>query len=266
MRPRLERSVGRRVFGTDPDTYESARPGHADGVFVVLQERCGLGPGCKVLEIGPGTGQATRRLLALGAAPLVALEPDPRLAEYLRGRLGAAVEIRETALEDADLESDFDLAVAASSFHWVEEGQGLAKLNGALAPGGWVALWWTLFGDESRPDPFRTAVDPLFEDVPKGPSAAGEGTPSYARDVEGRFAALAEAGFVDAGHDEFPWSRSWDAAGIRALHASFSPVITLEDERRRRLLDEVERVAREDFGDRVEKPLVTSLFTARRPD
>jgi len=30
------------------------------------------------------------------------------------------------------------------------------------------------------------------------------------------------------------------------------------------LLDRVERIAREDFGDRVSRPLVTSLFTARK--
>ena len=56
----------------------------------------------------------------------------------------------------------------------------------------------------------------------------------------------------------------WDSAGIRGLHATFSPIIALGQEHRKRLLDAVEHVAREEFGDRVEKPLVASLYTARK--
>jgi SAM-dependent methyltransferase len=267
MRPRLERSVGRHFFGTDPETYDAARPGHADEVYDILRVRCDLRPGSSVLEIGPGTGQATRRLLELGASPLIAIEPDPALAEYLRSALGDQVEVRPTTLEDVVLEpAAFDLAAAASSFHWVEEDVSLAKLRDALRPGGWVAIWWTLFGDETRPDPFRTAVDPLFVDIPHSPSGPRqEGGPSHGRDTEMRLAALGRAGFEQLGHDEMPWMRTWDSKGIRGLYSTFSPIIALEPERRREFLDSVERVAEIDFGGLVEKPLVTSLYTARNP-
>ncbi len=36
------------------------------------------------LEVGAGTGTATRQLLELGANPLVAVDPDERLAAFLR--------------------------------------------------------------------------------------------------------------------------------------------------------------------------------------
>lgn len=207
----------------------------------------------------------TRRLLELGA-DVLAVEPDPRLAAFLRERLGARIALVEEALEDADLEPDaFDLAVAASSFHWVDEMTGLERLRRALRREGWIAIWWTSFGDETRPDPFMEAVQPLFDDVPHSPSAGREGRPSFARDVERRLAALAEACCDDAAEDEFRWSRTWNAAGIRDLYSTFSPIISLEPDRRTRLLDRVERIAREDFGDRVSRPLVTSLFTARKP-
>jgi SAM-dependent methyltransferase len=265
-RPTLDRSEGRRVFGLDPATYDAARPGHPDEVYAVLRERCGLRPGSHVLEIGPGTGQVTRRLLELGAAQLVAVEPDPGLAAFLRERFGEQVDLLESTLEDAVLVSGaFDLAVAASMFHWVDEPIGLERIRRALRPGGWVAIWWTNFGDETRPDPVREALDPLFDDVPHSPSAGLEGRPSFGRDAERRLAALTTAGFLDATHEEFRWSRVWDAAGIRGLYATFSPIIALAPDRRDALLDAVERIAREDFGDHVEKPLVTSLYTGRNP-
>ena len=266
MRPRVERSVGRRFFGSDPETYDAVRPGHAGEVYDILRERCEVRPGSKVIEIDPGTGQATRRLLDLGAAPLVAIEPDPLLADYLRAAFGSRTEVRVTALEDAALESgEYDLAAAASSFHWVDEEVGLKKLRAALRPGGWIAIWWTSFGDETRPDPFRLALDPLFEDVPHGPSGPAEGRPTFARDGELRLAALAKAGFEELRQDETRWTRTWDTEEIRGLYSTFSPLSVLEPDRRKELLDSVARIADTEFGGRVEKPLVTSLYTARRP-
>ncbi|MBA3688361.1 MAG: ribosomal RNA small subunit methyltransferase A [Chloroflexi bacterium] len=48
-----------------------------------------LVPGDRVVEVGPGLGVLTRRLLAAGAEVL-AVELDPRLAAYLRRELGGA--------------------------------------------------------------------------------------------------------------------------------------------------------------------------------
>lgn len=46
-----------------------------------------LAPGDRVVEVGPGLGVLTRRLLAAGAR-VMAVELDPRLAAYLRRELG----------------------------------------------------------------------------------------------------------------------------------------------------------------------------------
>ena len=51
-----------------------------------IVEAAELTPGDRVVEIGPGLGVLTRRLLAAGASVL-AVELDPRLARYLRREL-----------------------------------------------------------------------------------------------------------------------------------------------------------------------------------
>ena len=263
---KIAREEGRRLFGSDPAAYERARPGHAERVYEVLVERCELGPGTCTLEIGPGTGQATRRLLALGAEPLVALEPDAALAAYLRAAFGERVDVRETTLEAAELEPEaYDLAAAASSFHWVDEGAGLTRLFDALRRGGRVAIWWTLFGDGEAPDAFIQATTPLFGGLLASPTAGEPGRPPHARDSEARVAARERAGFAAVEHELVRWKWSWDAPGIRTLYGTFSPIARLDDHERTALLDEVERMAREDFDGRVERTLVTSLYTAHRP-
>ncbi len=58
------------------------------GVLDAIIEAAELAPGDRVVEVGPGLGVLTRRLLAAGAA-VIAVELDPRLAAYLRRELGA---------------------------------------------------------------------------------------------------------------------------------------------------------------------------------
>ena len=264
-RRRIDRKEGRRLFGLDPAAYDSARPGHATRVYELLVERCGFQADARVLEVGPGTGQATRRLLDLGGRVL-ALEPDPALAAYLEDTLGARIEVKVTALEDAELEAaGFDLAVAASSFHWVDEEVGLARLFEALRSGGGVALWWTLFGEGDKPDAFISATTPLLENLTASPTRGTEGRPAHALDKEARLGALLAAGFENAEHEVTRWEAHWNTSGIRALYGTFSPIARLDDERRTEILDGVARIAERDFGGRVERTLITSIYTARKP-
>ncbi len=71
LRPRKSLSQN---FLTDPEALDA---------IVAAAE---LKPGDRVVEVGPGLGVLTRRLLAAGASVL-AVELDPRLAEYLRREL-----------------------------------------------------------------------------------------------------------------------------------------------------------------------------------
>ena len=259
----IDRSEGRRLFGANPASYDAARPGHAERVYEVLAERCGLGPGTLVLEIGPGTGQATRKLLELGAR-VTAVEPDAGLAGYLEQAL-PALEIHAATIEDARLPGGaFGLAVAASSFHWVDEAEGLEVIRDALRLDGWFAMWWTLFGVPGRKDAFMKAVDPLLEGLDRSPTAGETGRPPFALDVEARSAALQAAGFEDVAHEAVRWDARWDTAGIRALYATFSPIAVVPEPRRTEILDGVAAIAERDFGGVVERTLVTSLYTAKR--
>jgi ubiquinone/menaquinone biosynthesis C-methylase UbiE len=88
-----------------------------------------------VVEIGAGTGLVTRRLVAAGAW-VVAVEPDQNMAAHLAAAVSGQVEILRATIEQAALpQGRFDLAVAATSFHWVDQAAGLPKLGQVIRPG-----------------------------------------------------------------------------------------------------------------------------------
>ena len=76
----------RGIFDEDARLYDRARPDYPAALFSDLVALTGLGPGSRVIEIGPGTGQATRSLAATGAG-YAAIELGPQLAEVLRENL-----------------------------------------------------------------------------------------------------------------------------------------------------------------------------------
>src|ERR1700722_961089 len=115
----IDKAIGRKAFGLDPAGYHAARPGYPDWVYQALRECCGLRQNTATFEIGAGTGIATRRLLELGANPLVAIEPDNRLADFLCESLKTeSLTVVRSTFEDAGLPgAGFDLGFSATAFH-----------------------------------------------------------------------------------------------------------------------------------------------------
>jgi SAM-dependent methyltransferase len=263
----IDRALGQRVFGTDPAGYDRARPGYPPRVYEILRERCDLRPGTRTFEVGPGTGQATRHLLRLGASPLIAVEPDERLARFLTAALGATagLEVRVAAFEDAGLPGGwFDLGAAATALHWLDPETALRKAAHLLRPGGWWAAWWNVFGDPARRDEFHEATQGLLAPLDGGPSSGPSRRP-FALDAEARLADLRAVGeFDDVAGEVIRWEATFDTAQLRALYATFSPIRRLPPAEQQRLLEALGRIADDHFGGRVERPMVTPIYTARR--
>ncbi len=259
----IDRTFGRQAFGQDPGGYDAARPAYPEWVFDFLRERCGLAPNTVTFEIGAGTGTATRRLLELGANPLLAIEPDARLAAFLRETVpDKALSVVVAPFEDIVLqEASFDLGLSATAFHWLAEALALEKAAKLLRPGGWWAMVWNEFGDSHRPDPFHEATKSLLNG-PLSPSS-GNGEIPFALDAEARLAALKRANaFDNLEHRTCAWSLVLDPDQTVGLYATYSNVNIRPD--REAILAELRRIARDEFQGRVTRNMVTSLYVARR--
>jgi SAM-dependent methyltransferase len=259
----MDLRYGREAFGEDPDAYHIARPPYPDWVFETLRDRCGLQAGTATFEIGAGTGKATRRLLDFGANPLVAIEPDHRLASFLRTTIpDEALSVAVSSFEEAALpESNFELGVSATAFHWLDEEPALKKVAKLLRQGGWWAMLWNVFGDPNRPDPFHDATNELLN----GPVGLSQGSsrPSFALDVKARLGALEKIGCFDVIENlSNSWSLVLDPAQIVALYRTYSNINIRSD--RETVLAELGRIARTEFKGSVSRNMITLLYMARR--
>ena len=259
----IARETGRRAFGRDPAGYDRSRPDYPEWVYQTLCTRCGLRPGTATFEIGAGTGKASRQLLALGADPLIAVEPDARLADFLtRNSPDNALEVLVSPFEDAVLEEGaFDLGVSATAFHWLDEDVALARIARLLRPRGWWAAVWNVFRDDDRPDPFSLVARELLGE-PTNPFEDKKGMP-FALDKDARLEALNRTGAFDIAEAlTTTWSLMLDADQTMALYATYSMISTRPD--REAVLSELGRIAREQFGGCVTRNVTTRLYIARR--
>jgi SAM-dependent methyltransferase len=131
-----------RVFDEVAVEYDRSRPGYPRELVEEACEVAGLGPGDIVLEVGCGSGQLTRDLLAAGLK-VVAIEPGAQLLSLAAGNLKGLGEVTfvNARFEDAQLPSrHFRAVFAASSFHWIDPKVSWAKVAELLAPRGTLAL------------------------------------------------------------------------------------------------------------------------------
>ena len=137
----VRRSYG-TVFNEVAEDYDQHRPSYPDGLIDRACEAAGIRADDSVLEIGCGTGQLTRSLLARGLR-VTAVEPGQRLIARVREQLHGVgdVQLVSARLEDAVLpRAHYSAVFSASAIHWIDPDVSWAKAADALIDGGSLAL------------------------------------------------------------------------------------------------------------------------------
>ena len=165
----------RSTFDQAAELYDRARPRYPAALFDDRVDLAGIGPGARVLEIGPGTGQATVPLAERGCR-VVAVELGADLAGVARRKLARfpAVEVVTAAFEDWPLPREpFDMVLAATAFHWVDPAVRVDKAADALRPGAalaTVATHHVAGGDEAFFAEVQACYERYDPDTPPGGS------------------------------------------------------------------------------------------------
>ncbi|MGI5365383.1 class I SAM-dependent methyltransferase [Streptomyces iakyrus] len=140
-------------FGGVAEAYERYRPGYPVELFEMVTAYAGR-PVRTALEIGAGTGKATRLFARQGIA-VTATEPDGSMLAELRKHVPANVTTMRAAFEDLRPGERYGLVYAAAALHWTNPRGRWPRIAGLLEPGGVFAS----FGG-----PFRLA-DPVVREA-----------------------------------------------------------------------------------------------------
>ncbi len=247
------------IFEDLAEEYDALRPSYPQALVRWVLERVSLPPDGAILEVGCGTGKATR-LFANSGRRMVCVEPGLRMAALAAERLGEHpnVGIENARFEDWPLrESSFDLAFAAQSFHWVDPEKGFDRLGRCLRPGGAAALFW------NRPagiDPeLRKELDAVYR--LHAPGLLRDAAPSELPWVIDGFARTGM--FEPAEVQRFPWTDRRDAESYARLVSTYSDHAALPDAQRAALLGGL-REAIHRFGGEIVWAQYALLYFARR--
>lgn len=122
------------TFGSAASAYERFRPGYPDELVDEVLAYAGR-PLRAALEIGAGTGKATRAFAGRGIA-VTASEPDPAMLAELRKHVPETVTAVQSAFEDLPLTAAYDLVFAAASLHWTKPEHRWSRIAAMLTRNG----------------------------------------------------------------------------------------------------------------------------------
>jgi SAM-dependent methyltransferase len=252
------------VFGEDAGRYDRARPSYPGDL--VDQLVAWVGPAVRVVEVGCGTGKATRLLAARGMTG-VGVEAHPAMAAVARDALAAAGaggwRVDVSSFEDWEPrpgDAPADLVACAQAWHWLDPAVRLHKAHALLRPGGWLALWWNT-ADTGDDQPLRHALEDVYgrlePDLGGLPSCGGLPHPRRADDIPPGLA------FGPPVSRSIPWAHTYTTAGWLDLLRTHSNHMVLPPERREALLDAVGAVI-DGHGGTYTARYVTALWAAPR--
>ena len=250
----------RLSFNEAPEIYDKVRPSYPTDLFDALFQMLPSQP--EIVEVGPGTGQATKDLLARGASVL-AIEIGPATAARLRSnlpsdRLRVAVgdfEVMEIAAGEADA------VFSATAYHWISREAQTDRPAAILRPGGLVAIVDLIQVDSSEDAGFFAAAQPIYERHGQGHS----GPPAPNREsVDPKIRAVLDEDrrFDCVAVRQYDWDQTYSDSDYRNLMLSYSGTQMMEESDRVGLLDDIESFIRNDFGGVVTRPLVVTFTTA----
>ncbi|WP_261566229.1 class I SAM-dependent methyltransferase [Frankia gtarii] len=255
----------RATFTEDAELYDRARPGYPPRMFDDLTGMVGLGAGCRVLEIGCGTGQATVPLARRGCR-IVAVELGPQMAAVARRNLAGYrddVQVLDAAFEDWPLPAEpFDVVFAATAFHWIDPAVRVERSAAALRPGGALATVATSHvagGTEG----FFVEVQNCYERFdPKTPPNLRLST---ADEIVEDDEEITRSGRFDAATFlRYEWELHYTSAEYLDVLRTYSGHRALQPAARRDLLHCIEHLIEHDYEGGITKRYLTELRVARR--
>lgn len=264
----METSDLKATFNEDAERYHAYRPQYPRALFDKLTHDAHITAASCVLEIGPGTGQATVPMAKLGC-DITAIELGASLAAKARTVLSdySNVTVITAAYEDADLPAgSFDLIYSATAFHWIRPEVRFTKTAKLLKPGGHLAVIYSEHVSDEKGDAFFLASKPIYQRYTAKDSPVNTSDTfrlPRANELKPR-PPIDSPLFTLKSFTTFPVVIRYSAHDYAELLNTYSPTIALSADKRQAFLSAIRELIDTDFGGSVERHFAMTLTIARK--
>ena len=245
----------RATFNAAAPLYDEVRPGYPEALISDILDLSGIEKCDTILEVGCGTGKATRPFAERGYA-MVCLDIGSDLIAVAKERLKPFPHVSyvETTFEEWTPDRQFNLIISATAFHWVNPKVSYLRAAAALAPHGSLAI----FSNRhiKKEDGFFAEVQDLYARYyfrqPVKPHNPPQSLPGI-------------SAFQPAIQRVYPWTHTYSSTEYIKLLSTYSDHIALPDRNRRLLFEGVAHLIETQYEGRITKhyEAVLNLRTLR---
>ena len=257
----MDRPADKRLsFNEVPQIYNEIRPSYPADLYDVLFGMLPSAP--DVVEVGPGTGQATKDLLARGAS-VHAIEIGAAMAAKLHSKFRTdRLRVTVGDFEKVDLPAQSaDAVFSATAYHWISPAAQTDRPAAILRGGGVVAIVDLIQVASAVDRGFFAAAQSIYERYGEG-HVGPPAPPRENVDPPMRQRLEDDGRFVNVAVRQWDWDQTYSASDYRNLMLSYSGTQMMADADRLGLLDDMESFISEMFDGQVTRPLVATLTTA----
>lgn len=253
----------RITFDNEAELYHAVRPNYPEELFETLITDTKLDKNARLLEIGPGTGQATKPLAEHGYH-ITAIELGENLFRVAKEKLAefSNVELILGDYETIELpENSFDLVYAATAFHWLMPETQFQKTHRLLREGGHLAIIETKHVSDEKGDRFFNTSQMIYE---RYAVSNNYSKPKMQKTAELEPFEVGEKLFELVAYNKFPLEITYSTDEFINLLRTYSPVIARPKKNRELFLEAMKDLVEQEFDGRLTKNYAMTLTIARK--
>lgn len=254
----------RATFNEEAELYDLVRPHYPEELFDSVVKTTQLQDDAKLLEIGPGTGQATEPFAKRGYE-IIAVELGVSLANLARKKFKNYhnVKIITGAFEDIELPlSSFDLVYSATAINWVKPEFKFSKPYKLLKSNGYLAIIHTNHVSDEKNDDFFFAIQPIYKKYK--PGGKYDDNLRFKHISELKADEIDENFFTPVLFQVFPLIIRYSANEYAQLLNTYSPQISMKPDQRANFIKEIKELINEKFGGSIQKHFAMTLTLAKK--
>ena len=248
----------RKIFDTIPEQFDRYRPRYSQALFENLIVYAGIDAGKTVLELGPGTGQATDPVLQTGCS-YHAIELGENLYRKMMSKYGKYPNfhiVNDDFITHDFGSQQFDMIYSAATIQWIPEEIAFRKTFSLLKPGGTLAMMLTK-GD------YRTPDENLYQKIQEVYTAYFKPETEYMhRSI--RYENAVQYGYTDFEKREFTGERVFTADEYVAFCGTHCDHLVIPEPYKTKFFEGLRNTVREN-GNKVVFRDTYVLYLAKKP-